>query len=135
MTTMTRSPSYMPAAADLLGRVGLAAIFLLAGLSKIGAYDANAAYMASVGVPAALLPFTIALEVGGALAIILGFQTRLAALALAGFSVVTAVLFHNQLGDQIQFIMFWKNIGLAGGFLLLAVHGPGAWSLDAKAPR
>lgn len=133
MNTTTRTaPTSLHAAAELAGRVGLAAIFLLAGIAKIGAYDGNAAYMASAGVPAILLPVTIALEIGGALAIVLGWQTRLAALALAGFSVLTAALFHNQLGDQTQFIMFWKNIAMAGGFLLLVANGAGPFSLDAR---
>ncbi len=119
-------------AADLLGRILLAAIFLLAGLNKIGGYEGTAAYMSSMGVPGALLPAVILLEVGGALALILGLFTRLSALALAGFCVVSGVLFHGNIGDQMQFILFFKNIAMAGGFLILAANGPGAWSLDAR---
>ena len=119
-------------AIELAGRILLALMFLLAGISKITGYAGTAAYMASAGVPGALLPLVIALEVGGALAIIVGFQTRLVALALAGFSVVAAALFHSNFADQMQMTMFLKNVSVAGGFLILAANGPGALSLDSK---
>lgn len=119
-------------AVELVGRILLALMFLLAGISKITGYAGTAAYMASAGVPGALLPLVIALEVGGALAIIVGFQTRLVALALAGFSVAAAALFHSNFADQMQMVMFLKNVAVAGGFLVLAANGPGALSLDAK---
>lgn len=117
---------------DLAGRVLLAAIFLLAGLQKVGGYDGTAAYMASVGVPGALLPAVIALEIGGALAIIAGFQTRLVAIVLAGFSGIAALLFHANSADPMQSILFLKNLSIAGGFLVLAANGAGAWSVDAR---
>ncbi|WP_293390950.1 DoxX family protein [Nevskia sp.] len=117
---------------ELAGRILLALMFLLAGISKITGYAGTAGYMASAGVPGALLPLVIALEVGGALAIIVGFQTRLVALALAGFSVVAAALFHSNFADQMQMTLFLKNVSVAGGFLILAANGPGALSLDAK---
>jgi len=118
--------------ADLLGRILISAIFLLAGLQKIGGYEATQGYMAAMGVPGALLPLVIALEVGGALAIIAGYRTRLFAFLLAGFSVVSALLFHRALGDQMQFILFMKNLAMAGGFLFLVARGAGDWSLDAR---
>ncbi len=121
--------------ADLAGRVLLAAIFLLSGISKITGYAGSQAYMESAGVPGILLPGAILLEVGGALAIIAGFQTRLAALALAGFSIAAALLFHLKFGDQVQFIMFMKNLAIAGGLLVLAARGAGAWSLDRRLAR
>lgn len=114
------------------GRVLLAALFLVAGLGKITAYEGTAAYMASQGVPGAALPLVIGLEVLGALAIIIGWQTRLVAFLLAGFSAVSALLFHANFSDPIQQIMFLKNFAIAGGFLLLVAHGAGAWSLDAR---
>ena len=117
---------------ELAGRILLALMFLLAGISKITGYAGTAGYMASAGVPGALLPLVIALEVGGALVIIVGFQTRLVALALAGFSVVAAALFHSNFADQMQMTLFLKNVSVAGGFLILAANGPGALSLDAK---
>lgn len=119
-------------AADVTGRILLAAIFILAGFGKITGYEGTAAYMASQGVPTQLLPLVILLEIGGGLAIVLGLFTRLMALALAGFSIASALLFHFNLADQMQFILFFKNLAMAGGFLLLAVHGAGAWSLDAR---
>ena len=118
--------------ADLLGRVLIAAIFLIAGLGKITGYAATQGYMASMGVPGALLPLVIALEVGGAVAIITGWRTRLVAFLLAAFSVASALIFHSALGDQSQFILFMKNLAMAGGFLFLVAHGAGDWSLDAR---
>jgi putative oxidoreductase len=118
--------------ADLLGRILISVIFLLAGLQKIGGYEATQGYMAAMGVPGAMLPLVIALEVGGALAIIAGYRTRLFAFLLAGFSIVSALLFHRALGDQTQFIMFMKNLAMAGGFLFLVARGAGDWSLDAR---
>jgi len=85
-----------------------------------------------MGVPGALLPLVIATELGGGLLIVLGLWTRLAALALAGFSLLAALLFHSNLGDQMQMILFLKNFAIAGGFLFLFAHGAGAWSLDAR---
>lgn len=119
-------------AADLAARSLMAAIFILAGLSKVTAYDANLAYMASVGVPGFLLPPVIALEILGGIALVVGFQTRLAALALSGFSISSALLFHLDLADQMQFIMFFKNLAMAGGLLLLANQRPGPWTIDRK---
>jgi len=118
--------------ADLVGRVLIAAIFLIAGLNKIGGYAGTQGYMEAMGVPGVLLPLVIALEVIGAVAIIVGWRTRLVAFLLAGFSVVSAVIFHRALGDQVQFILFMKNIAIAGGFLFLVARGPGTWSLDAR---
>ena len=117
---------------ELLGRVLLSALFLIAGLGKIGGYAATQGYMEAMGVPGALLPLVIALEVGGALAIIVGWRTRLIAFLLAGFSIVSALVFHNALGDQVQFVMLMKNFAIAGAFLLLVARGAGDWSLDAR---
>jgi putative oxidoreductase len=121
--------------ATLFGRIGLSLIFIISGLGKIAGYAGTQQYMEAVGVPGGLLPLVIALEVGGGLAILAGLFTRQAAVALAGFSIVSAVLFHANLGDQMQFINFFKNIAIAGGFLALAANGAGAWSLDALRNR
>ena len=91
--------------------------------------------MESQGVPGALLLPTILLEIGGALAIIAGWQTKLVALALAGFSLLAGILFHGNFADQMQQILFLKNVAIAGGFLFLAANGAGAWSLDARRAR
>lgn len=115
---------------QVVARVFLGHIFLLAGISKIGAYAGTQGYMEAMGVPGSLLPLVILLEIGGGLAVIAGFQTRLTAWALAAFSVVSAVIFHSNFGDQTQMIMFMNNFAIAGGFLLLAGYGSGAYSID-----
>lgn len=117
---------------SVVARILLANIFLLAGISKITGYAGTQGYMESVGVPGMLLPLVILLEVGGGLALIVGWQTRWAAYALAGFSVIAAIIFHSNLGDKMQMIMFMKNFAIAGGLLLLAEHGAGAFSLDNR---
>lgn len=115
---------------EFIARLLLALVFLLAGISKISGYADTQGYMEAMGIPGALLPLVILLEAGGGLAIILGWQTRLVAVALALFSLAAAAIFHNNLADQMQLIMFTKNIAIAGGFILLAVHGAGGYSLD-----
>lgn len=120
------------AALLLAGRILLVAIFLIAGIDKIGNYANTQAYMAANGVPGALLPAVIALEIGAALAVILGWFTRPGALALAVFSALAALLFHFAPDDQIQMILFMKNWSMAGGLLVLAAAGPGPWSIDAR---
>jgi putative oxidoreductase len=121
--------------AELAGRVLLVLIFLIAGASKISGYAGTQAYMQSMGVPAALLPLVIATEIGGAVLIVAGLWTRWAALALAGFTLLSGIIFHGGSADQIQQIMFMKNVAIAGAFLLLASNGAGAWSLDGRQIR
>ncbi|MGW8227299.1 MAG: DoxX family protein [Gammaproteobacteria bacterium] len=118
---------------NLAGRILLAHIFLLAGVNKITGYSGTQGYMEAMGVPGMLLPLVIILEIGGALALIAGWQTRLAAYALALFSIVSALIFHSNLGDQMQMILFMKNWAMAGGLLVLAANGAGAFSLDNRA--
>ena len=117
---------------DLAGRLLIAALFLIAGVGKLSAYAGTQAYMQSAGVPGALLPLVILVEIGGGALIVLGWQTRLAALVLAGFSIVTGVIFHAGSADQMQQIMFLKNLGMAGGFLFLVANGAGRLSLDGR---
>ncbi len=124
---------------SLIGRLLLALLFLPAGISKIGGFAGTAGYIASVGLP---LPqfaaaIAIAVEVLGGLALIAGFGTRLAALALALFTLVASFVFHNfwaMPADQamLQQLMFFKNIAVVGGLLVLAAHGAGAFSIDAR---
>ena len=121
---------YISNALDVAGRAGLAAIFLISGLSKLGQYAGTQGYMEAMGVPGALLPIVIAVEVLGGAAILAGAYTRFAAFILAGFSVVSALIFHANFADQMQAIMFWKNIAIAGGLLGYLVHGAAAWSID-----
>jgi putative oxidoreductase len=122
-------------AAEVSGRFLLALLFLLSGLGKLGTYSATTAYMSAMGVAGALLPAVIAIEIFGSLAIVLGWKTRVAALLLAGFSVLTAFIFHNNLADQTQMIMFFKNLSIAGGLLVLAANGAGPLSLDRRAAK
>jgi putative oxidoreductase len=118
--------------ADLIGRILLAAIFLESGINKIGGYAATQGYMESAGVPGALLPAVIVIEVIGALALIAGYRTRIVALALAVFTILAALLFHRA-PDQMQHLMLMKNLAIAGGMLILTARGAAAWSLDARA--
>jgi putative oxidoreductase len=120
---------------ELAGRVLISVIFLMAGLSKITGYAATQGYMESVGVSGSLLPLVIATEVLGAIAIIIGFKTRITAFLLAGFTVLAAYFFHNNFADQMQMIMFMKNIAISGGFLMLIANGAGALSVDAWLQR
>lgn len=117
---------------SLGGRILIALIFVLAGLNKIGAIEGTQGYMEAIGVPGILIYPTILFEVGAGLAIMIGYQTRIFALALAAFCLVTAFIFHNSLGDQTQFVMFMKNLAMAGGFLFLARDGAGRPSLDNR---
>ncbi len=119
------------AAAALIGRILLAALFLHEAWSKLTGYAGALAYMQAFGVPGQLLPFAIAAELGCGLLILLGYQTRAAALMLAGFCVATAVLFHGKLSDRNQLLHFEKDLAIAGGFLVLFARGAGAWALDA----
>ena len=118
-----------------LGRVLIAAMFLIAGFQKIPGYAGTAGYMEAMGVPGALLPLVILLEIGGGLAIAAGWQTRVIAGLLAGFTLLSAAIFHADFGDQMQTIMFLKNLAIAGGFLFLVANGAGRLSLDALRSR
>jgi putative oxidoreductase len=117
---------------ELIGRSLLVLLFLLSGLGKLGAYSATAAYMSSQGVPGTLLPLVIATELLGAIAIIVGWKTRIVAFLLGGFSLLTALTFHSNLADQIQMTMFFKNMSIAGGFFLLVANSAGTLSLDGR---
>src|SRR5690349_5884693 len=117
----------LTASASLAGRVLLSAIFLLSGISKISAPAGMIDYIESVGLPFPTLALALAIfvEVAGGVALILGYRTRLVAAALAVFSIATALVFHSQLGDQNQFIHFFKNIAMAGGLLQVVAFGAG----------
>jgi putative oxidoreductase len=114
------------------GRTLLALIFVMSGMSKIPNYAGIQAYMESAGIPGMMLPLVIVLELVGGLAVVLGWKTRLAALLLAGFSLLSALLFHADFSDQTQMTMFLKNLAIAGGFLLLVANGAGDYSLDNR---
>lgn len=113
---------------QLAARALMAYIFIVAGWGKVVGYEATVGYMQAMGVPGELLPLTILLEFGGGLTILFGLQTRVVAALLAGFSLVTAFLFHGTAEDAVNFM---KNFAMAGGLLLLVVQGAGRISLDA----
>ena len=128
----TMNSSTTIAATQLSGRVLMSIIFIMAGVSKIGAYAGTQDYMESLGVPGGMLPLVVALEIGAGLALLLGWQTRISAFLLAGFSVLSALIFHADFGDQMQSILFMKNLAMAGGLLMLVANGAGSWSIDAR---
>ena len=117
---------------DLTGRVFISGVFLLSGFSKIGNYDGTVGWMESFGLPGFLLIPAIILEILAPILIIIGYQTRIAAGALSLFCLTTAIIFHTDFSDQMQFIAFMKNLALAGGFLFLVVNGAKGYCLDKK---
>ena len=121
-------------AASTAGRVLLALLFFAAGLGKLGALAGTVGYIASKGLPMPGLLYALAVAaeiVGGAL-LLIGFKTRTAALGLAAFTVVAAIIFHSQFSDQNEMIHFMKNLAITGGLLLVAASGAGRFSLDAR---
>lgn len=118
--------------ADLVGRLLLAALFVYDGWIVINNYGATANYLAQFGVPPLLLVPALVLQVVGGLLIAIGWNARLAALALSIFCISTALIFHTQFGDPNEAIQFWKDLAIAGGLLILVVHGAGAFSLDSR---
>ncbi|MDH5518407.1 MAG: DoxX family protein [Gammaproteobacteria bacterium] len=118
---------------EVAGRILLGGIFLMAGIGKIGAgYASTAGYMGAMGVPGSLLPLVIVLEIAGGLMVIAGFKVKWAGYALAAFTLVAGAIFHSDFSNQMQSIMFMKNLAITGALLLLAVHGAGELSLDKK---
>lgn len=118
-----------------LGRLFLSMIFIFSGFTKITGYAATQGYMEAMGVPGMLLPFVIALELFGGIAILLGFKARLIALLFVGFNVMSAFIFHQFWIDESQMNPFMKNIAIAGGFLMIFAHGAGAYSIDNSKTR
>ena len=117
------------------GRLLLSMIFIFSGFTKITGYAATQGYMEAMGVPGMLLPLVIAVELLGGIAILLGFKARLVAVLMAGFSIVSALLFHQFWIDESQMNPFMKNIAMAGGFLMIFAHGAGAYSIDNSNTR
>lgn len=115
-----------------VGRVMISVIFLLSGLGKIFSFEQTQQYMESMGVAPILLIPTIILEITCSLAVIIGWQTRIAAAALSVFCVLAAVLFHSDTQNQMEMAMFLKNISIAGCLLFIVAMGPGSYSLDKK---
>ncbi|NEY88764.1 DoxX family protein [Tabrizicola oligotrophica] len=116
--------------APLIARLFIGGFFLLSGLGKLGDVAGFTGYLVSGGLPAFLAWPAILFEIAVGLAMIAGFRANLVALAGAAFSVVAALLYHNNLADQMQMIMFFKNFAIAGGFLMIFAHGAGAYAVD-----
>jgi len=122
-----------------LGRVLIAILFVLAGFTKLGDIAGNAAYVASGGLPGWLVYPTILVEIGGGILILIGYQARLAALVLAGFTLLAGLLYHlipagsaDAMMAQLQTLMFMKNLAIAGGLFMIVAQGAGAYSLDNR---
>lgn len=133
-TTTARPGTSASDVAALAGRILLAAIFVLSGLSKVAAPAGTIGYIASAGLPLPQVGLAIAVivELGGGLALVAGFRTRFVAAILALFSLATALAFHNHLADQNQFIHFFKNVAMAGGLLQVVAFGAGRFALDRR---
>ena len=117
---------------DLVGRIFISLVFLLSGINKIGNYEGTVGWMESLGMSGFFLIPAIILEIGAPILIMVGYKVKISAALLSLFCVTTAVIFHNDFSNQMQFISFMKNIGLAGGFLFLVVNGAKDISLDKK---
>ena len=117
---------------DLVGRIFISLVFLSSGFNKIGNYEGTIGWMESFGMPGIFLIPAIILEVGAPILIIIGYKVKISAALLSLFCIATAVIFHNDFSNQMQFISFMKNIALAGGFLFLVVNGAKHFSLDKK---
>ncbi|CAM5765276.1 LysR family transcriptional regulator [Labrys miyagiensis] len=130
---MSADTRYLP----LIGRILIAAIYILSGFSKLTAPAATAGYIASAGLPLPYLGVAIAVvvELIGGILLVVGYQTRLVALIMAVFTLATAVFFHSNLADQNMFIHFFKNIAMTGGLLQVLAFGAGSLSLDASLAR
>ena len=134
---MTQLQSYAAPA----GRLLLALIFIVAGAQKITGYSGTQAYMEMMGVPGALLPLVILIELGGGIALALGWQARLVAFLLAGFSLLSGLMFHfipslglEGMEAQAQMISFMKNVSIAGGMLMVVSFGAGSFTVQRKGP-
>ena len=117
---------------DLVGRVFISLVFLLSGLNKIGNYEGTVGWMETLDMPGIFLIPAIALEIIAPISIVIGYKVKISATLLSLFCITTAIIFHNDFSNQMQFISFMKNIGLAGGFLFLAINGAKDFSLDKK---
>lgn len=127
---------------NLIGRLLLVALFLPAGISKLTGFAGTVGYISSVGLPLPSLGAALALtvEIVGSLALLAGYGTRIAALVLAVFTLVASFFFHaywSAPADQVFVaqLLFFKNIAVVGGLLVLAAQGAAGWSLDARVAR
>ncbi|MEP4548379.1 MAG: DoxX family protein [Saccharospirillum sp.] len=118
--------------AMLGGRVLISFMFIMSGFQKLVGIEGTQGYMEMMGVPGILIYPTILVEILGGLAVLVGFQARIGALLLAGFCVVSGVIFHFDPSDQMQMISLFKNFAIAGGFLFIVAMGPGKLSIEGR---
>ena len=117
---------------ELVGRIFISLIFLVAGVGKILNYEGTVGYMESFGVPGYLLIPAIIIEILFPLLLIIGYKTKLAAIILSLFAILLAVIFHTDFSNQMQLMSFLKNFAIAGGFLIIFVRGAGKYSIDQR---
>ena len=117
---------------DLIGRIFISALFLISAFNKIFNLGGSRGWMESFGVPGFLIFPAIAIELILPVLVIVGYQARIAAGILSIFCLATAFIFHFDFSDQMQFILFLKNIGLAGGFLFIVANGTKDWAVDRE---
>ena len=117
---------------DLVGRVFISLVFLLSGINKIGNYEGSIGWMESFGMPGIFLIPAIILEIVAPILIIIGYKVKIAAALLSVFCIATALIFHTDFSNQMQFVSFMKNIALAGGFLFLMINDTKGFSLERK---
>ena len=117
---------------DVLGRIFLSTLFLIEGTNKIFNYEETIQYMENFGVPGYLAIPAIILEILFPLLLIIGYQTKIAALVMMIFTIVVAIIFHTNFDDHMQFITFFKDIAIAGGFIIIFVNGASKFSVDYK---
>lgn len=129
---MTNTTTSLQDATALVARILLAILFILAGINKLGAMEGTVGYISSVGLPLPELVYfgTVAVELGAGLLLAVGFKARYAAAALGVFSLLTAIIFHNDIAQQAEMTSFLKNLAIAGGMFAIAAFGPGRFSLD-----
>ena len=117
---------------DLVGRVFISLVFLLSGINKIGNYEGSIGWMESFGMPGIFLIPAIILEISAPILIIIGYKVKITATLLSVFCIATALIFHTDFSNQMQFVSFMKNIALAGGFLFLVINDTKGFSLERK---
>ena len=117
---------------ELIGRIFMSLIFLIAGVGKIFNYEGTIGYMESFGVPGYLLIPAIIIEILFPLLVIIGYKTKLAAIILALFTISLAIIFHTDFSNQMQLMSFLKNFAIAGGFLIIFARGAGKYSIDQR---
>ena len=117
---------------DLVGRIFISLVFLLSGINKIGNYEGTIGWMESLGMPGIFLIPAIILEIGAPILIMIGYKVKISAVLLSLFCLATAIIFHTDFSNQMQFVSFMKNVALAGGFLFLVINETKEFSLERK---